>query len=98
MPTDTETSLERALKNPELMKRANRGSYTTLTDTEDNRLCFIAATTMMVLERGWVIERETVEVFRVFKWVAWNEGRHKTIATSPDLLTALLDALEAEDE
>ena len=87
------TLLERALKNPELMKQANRAAHVTLTDTDDNRLCLIAAATMMVLERGMELKKP-FGVYLVILNI--NDGIAPTLVHSPDLLTALLDALEAE--
>ena len=89
------TLRDRAMKNQRLMDMANRGNYRTLSDVEDNRLCLIAAATMMVLEKGWEIDGEGIgtpeQMFSVFHY-------EYDAMESPDLLTALLDALEADND
>ena len=89
MTTDT-SQFDRAMNNPELMKRANREGHTSLTETftPDNRLCLIAAATMMVLERGKRLGQDPRGDYYVM------EDERGCISESPDLLAALLDALE----
>ena len=92
------TDIDRAMNNTELMKRANRERYSSLNETEDNRLCFIAAATMMVLEKELYISLAS-EGYGIFKSYGPNPDHDWiAIAVSPDLLTALLDALEADND
>ncbi len=94
------TTLDRALKTPELMERLSRVG---LIYTKDNmRTCccwrgrpvvdevveqfVIVAATMLVLERGWIIEEGLIHQRKIF---------FEYKKDSPEsYLTALLDALE----
>lgn len=109
------TPLERAMKNPELMKRAEikgkNGRWGQVYFHEDTpesilnasvlRLCFIAAAAMMVLERGLSICKDETwpgHPYEISSDPDPDSLSSKVLIRSPDLLTTLLDALEAVDE
>lgn len=99
----TDTAFERATKNPELMNLAGRRCYIAPVDTGESRLPLIAAATMLVLEKGWYVKMGVEggafeNLYLVLRNLIEQPGDEKAVSYGPDLLTALLDALEAEDE